>query len=436
MWRFVLALLLVVIVGSIALGQLFDALIPQQNEHRLSHEQQHLLSQVALIQSALKSGIEPAQLSGWFALASEASPEQNKLQYELQSLKDYPLPDAVMKQIYLDKSVFIESKEGLTAYTLIDAQRVLLVTNRLKNAASAPVTAVTNNPWLLTIGFYSILLGLLLVFLAPFLIRLAKLRTAAIAVGEGKLDIRLPLGSFWYLHEIELAFNQMTERLGRSIQDNKLLAAGLSHELRTPLARVRMGLDTLCETEDPNLRSQYEVRVNQNLDDMEDLINALLHYSRLQHSLDSTAKSRIDLKPLLLQQLEKANDPRLELMVGPDQYWIWGDEHHVSLMLSNLLTNALKHCRDKVQVTLSSSTGHVILCINDDGTGISATDADKVFQPFVRLAENTAGNKPGFGLGLALVERITQWLDGEVKVVTCQNLKGASFVVRFLYRTR
>lgn len=426
MWRFVLALLLVVIVGSIALGQLFDGLAQQQNEHRLSNEQQHLLSQVELIQSALKSGIEPAQLSAWFALASETSPVQHKLHYELQSLKDYPLPHAVMNQIYVDKAVFLESKAGLTAYALIDAQRVLLVTR-----ASESGTGVTDNPWLLTAGFYSILLGLLLIFLAPFLIRLARLRNAAIAFGNGKLDIRLTVGSFWYLKEIEQAFNQMTERLGRSIQDNKLLAAGLSHELRTPLARVRMGLDTLCETTDPKLRTQYEVRVNQNLDDMESLINALLHFARLQHSLDSTAKSRIDLKPLVLQQLEKANDQRLELMTGPEKYWIWADEHHVSLLLSNLLTNALKHCRDKVQVTLSSSPGHVILCINDDGTGISATDADKVFQPFVRLAENTTGHKPGFGLGLALVERITQWLGGEVKVVTCQNLKGASFVVRF-----
>src|SRR3990167_5716032 len=155
---------------------------------------------------------------------------------------------------------------------------------------------------------------------------------------------------------------------------------------------------------------------------MESLINALLNFARLQHSLDSTTKSRIDLKPLVLQQMAKANDQRLELIVGPDQYWIWGDEHHVSLMLSNLLNNALKHCREKVQVTLSCSTGHVILCINDDGTGISATDADKVFQPFVRLAENIAGNKPGFGLGLALVERITKWLGGDVKVVSCQKL--------------
>lgn len=425
MWRFVLALLLVVIVGSIALGKLFDSLAQQQNEHSLSNEQQHLLSQVALVQSALKSGIEPSQLSAWFELASQPS----TVQYELQSLKDYPLPQAFIAQIHVDKAVFIESKAGLTAYALIDAQTVLLVTRVHESG-----TGVTDNPWLLTVGFYSILLGLLLVFMAPFLIRLAKLRTAAIAFGDGKLDIRLNVGSFWYLKEIEQAFNQMTERLGRSIQDNKLLAAGLSHELRTPLARVRMGLDTLCETTDPKLRTQYEVRVNQNLDDMESLINALLNFARLQHSLDSTAKSRIDLKTLVLQQMAKANDKRLELIIGPDQYWIWGDEHHVSLMLSNLLTNALKHCRKKVQVILSGSTGNVTLCINDDGTGISATNADKVFQPFVRLAEQIEGNKPGFGLGLALVERITQWLDGEVKVVTCQNLKGASFVVKFSSR--
>lgn len=420
MWRFVLALLVVVMVGSMTLGQVIDQIAQRQLEDKLSEEQQFLLSQVQLIQQALHAGLTAEQVSTWLAKASEHA----VMHYELQSLTDYPLPQALMEQISAQQVVFLESTQGLTAYARLSNQQVLLVTR-----THAAVTLSSDDRWLLTIGFYSILLMLLLLFLAPFLVRLATLRTAAIAFGAGKLATRVTVGSFWYLKDIELAFNQMAERLGRLIQDNQLLAGGLSHELRTPLARVRLGLDTLCDTPDPQLRAQYEVRVNQNLDEMEALINALLQFARLQHALDHRVKSRVDLQQLAKQQQEKANDPRLELMIAPGDHSIWANAQDVELILSNLLANALTHCQHKVQLQLSASRENLILSVSDDGAGIAPDDVDKVFQPFVRLASATAGQKQGFGMGLALVERVTQWLGGKVKVERCPRLKGARFLL-------
>ncbi|WMN60746.1 ATP-binding protein [Pseudoalteromonas xiamenensis] len=190
-----------------------------------------------------------------------------------------------------------------------------------------------------------------------------------------------------------------------------------------------MGLDTLCDTEDETLRTKYELRINQNLDDMEALINALLNFARLQHSLNDTEKSLVNVQTVVSQLCTKANDPRLLLFIEGDEHSVVGHEYYLSLLFSNLVTNALKHCNEKVHVTLSQANSAVLVSVEDDGTGIAASEAEKIFKPFVRLAKQTAASKEGFGIGLALVERITLWLQGDVNVDTSEQLGGAHFVV-------
>ncbi|WMN60745.1 hypothetical protein NI389_05410 [Pseudoalteromonas xiamenensis] len=213
MWRFTLALLLIVVMGSIFVGQLFDALAIRQSEQRLSTEQQQLMNQVNLIQSALASGVAVDKLPNWLALSSTTS----EVRYEIQSLKDYPLPAALLDQLESAGAVFLESNEGLTAYSFIDPQTVLLITQNISNESDTI-------PLLLTVGFYGVLLCLMLIFLAPFLLRIYRLRSAAMAFGEGKLTTRLTVGSLWYLKDIEQTFNQMAERIENLMQDMRLLS--------------------------------------------------------------------------------------------------------------------------------------------------------------------------------------------------------------------
>lgn len=418
MWRFTFALLVIILFGSILVGQLFDTLTQPQSAQSISPEQQNLLDQINLLQQALASGINVAQLPDWLALSSANSP----IRYELQSLIDYPLPTQLLSQIQASGAVFLESTDGLTAYTLITPETALLVTQKIN-------TESTLTPWLLTLGFYSALLALVVVFLAPFLLRVYRLRNAAMQFGKGKLHTRLAVGSLWYLKDIEQHFNLMAERIESLMNNIRLLSGGMSHELRTPLAKIRMGLDTLSETQDAALRIKYEKRINQNIDDMEMLINKLLNFARMQHSLDSATKSPIDLAAVLRQICEKNDDQRLSLNIGADNYLILGSEHYVSLLLSNLIVNALNHCKQKVQLSLSQTKSTIKLSVNDDGAGIKSANFDKIFKPFVRLNKQTDNSKDGFGIGLALVELITHWLNGEIKVSVCDTLGGASFVL-------
>ncbi|WP_445767054.1 HAMP domain-containing protein [Rheinheimera sp.] len=74
-------------------------------------------------------------------------------------------------------------------------------------------------------------------FITPFMLRLYRLRAAALAFANGDLSKRLKVGSGWYLKDIEQTFNYMAERLAQLMNDMRLLSGGLSHELRTPVRR-------------------------------------------------------------------------------------------------------------------------------------------------------------------------------------------------------
>jgi two-component system OmpR family sensor kinase len=424
MWRFAIALIMVVLAGNIILGQVFNTLLEQNQTQRkarqFSQEQQSLLAQVKLIRSAFDSGMKAHTLNQWLELNSK----NEGFSYKLQSLKDYPLPSSLLEKIKLDGAVFLESNEGLTAYSILTQEQVLLVTQ------TNIETEDLQTAWLFTLIFYSTLLVLILLFLAPFLLRLYKLRTAAIAIGNGQLDKRLKVGSLWYLKEIEMAFNHMAEKLARLMQDIKLLSGGLSHELRTPLARVRMGLDTLCETNDPEQKAKFETRINQNLDDMEALIHALLHFARLQNTLDNTAKTELDLNLILKQQVEKAHDHRCQLIVQPEPCFIQGDKHYLNLLMSNLLNNALKHARQHIEIQSIQDKYFTTITVSDDGKGIPDADKEKVFKPFVRLAKQAIDDTSGYGVGLALVERIVSWLGGQITIETAKQLGGACFTIK------
>ncbi|CAM4075561.1 ATP-binding protein [Pseudoalteromonas byunsanensis] len=418
MWRFVLALLCVIFISSIGIGLLFDAVVAESDSPSEHHQQQALIEHSKLIISAVENGIPTNQISTWLSSLSAES----QLHYTLQALRDYPLPNSLMAKVTAERVIILESNEGLSAYSLLDSETALLVTQHTTSKQFI-------NPWLLTGGFYFIVLSLIFAFLAPFILRLYRLRNIALAFASGHLNARLPVGSLWYLKDIEQTFNHMATRLAQLMNDMRLLSGGLSHELRTPLARVRMGLDTLCDSNDPTLREDYEIRINQNLDHMEALINALLNFSRLQHTLDTTNKTAVNLSALIKEQIIKFEDPRCVLVNEPTHIAVLGNEQYLSLLLSNLLNNALKHCNNHVQVELTHQQNNCTLRISDDGKGISHEDSCKIFQPFVRLTGQTPASQRGFGIGLALVERITHWLDGTIHVRRCEQLGGACFVL-------
>ena len=103
------------------------------------------------------------------------------------------------------------------------------------------------------------------------------------------------------------------------------------------------------------------------------------------------------------------------------------DPRKVQQIIRNLLSNALKHKRQRVDVKISGET-NLLISVADDGPGIAEKDHDSVFQRFVRLKAEQDPSVPGLGLGLAGARALVEAMGGKISLVS-QAGAGTEFSV-------
>ena len=105
---------------------------------------------------------------------------------------------------------------------------------------------------------------------------------------------------------------------------------------------------------------------------------------------------------------------------------IHGDPEGLARVVRNLLENAVRYARDRVELSLTERDGPVELSVADDGPGVPAAARERVFERFARLDEGRARDTGGTGLGLAIVREVVVAHGGSV---TLDGGPGARFVV-------
>ena len=162
---------------------------------------------------------------------------------------------------------------------------------------------------------------------------------------------------------------------------------------------------------------------------MESMVTALLTLARLE---DQEPERRpVDLDDVVLREVQRVREPGAPVIdvsaVGAGQ--VRGDEVLFTQVVRNLLSNAVRHAREQVTVSLSEETTQVRLVVSDDGQGIPPRSVSAVFGRFVRLDEARTRDEGGSGLGLAIVEKVVRAAHGSV-VVDDAPEGGARFTVR------
>ncbi len=169
---------------------------------------------------------------------------------------------------------------------------------------------------------------------------------------------------------------------------------------------------------------------------IDNMIEELLLHSRLDHGKIELQPTDIAVLPWLQQVLSEhqPDTGKLTLQLhnhtGLADPQLSFDSFYLKRALSNLLRNASRYAEHNIDIRLGWNDNVASLIVDDDGPGIPEQEREHVFQPFVRLDTSRDRRTGGYGLGLAIVSRIMQWHNGEVKLSQSPQ-GGARFELRW-----
>ncbi len=421
MRRLSISLLVVVLLATIGLGWAIDQLFVRFTKNESDSLQIYKQLGQGLVQSIESESDLSAFLANW--------PNSDSLSMQILSSDELALPDELNAQLQSGEPLVAESESGITLFFAVPmGSRVLaLFTNAV--AGETRLRAV------LTSLFYIGMILLVFLWIYPLARRLLALGKSTRAFGEGDLNRRVKTSKRSYLYGIETEFNSMADRIQFLVADNKMLASAVSHDLRTPLARLRFGIDLLDETTDEKIRSEYQTRISADLTAMEELVQVLLEYARLDQQLSDMPRSAVDLSQTVqngIDLLSVTGQKRIEFSQQNRNSIVDAHPRHIKMLVNNLLQNAVNYSDSAVLVTLIAHRSTLVLSVEDDGPGVPEDQRVEVLKPFVRgKEENRAGSRKGYGMGLAIVNRIAQWHKAEFSVEKSDKLGGAKFTLRF-----
>jgi PAS domain S-box-containing protein len=227
-----------------------------------------------------------------------------------------------------------------------------------------------------------------------------------------------------------------------------IFIANMSHELRNPMNGIMGFVDLLCESELNDSQREYVNIIHDSSFSLLRILNDIIDFSRLDSSAMSICEEMTDIRAYMSRIYEfflpscslAGNSFVLETdsMIPRS---IFMDKERYRQVISNLIGNAIKFCRNgKVEVKLSliSKTNEVCeinFSVKDSGIGIKEEDMHKLFRPFSQIDSTPAKKYSGTGLGLAISQRIIQAFGSEIKVDSLPG-KGSifHFIMKFKYK--
>lgn len=259
-----------------------------------------------------------------------------------------------------------------------------------------------------------IALGLGWVVAGRILRPLRTITATARRISASNLHERLGLsGSNDELKELGDTFDDLLGRLQRSWDSQRQFVSNVSHELRSPVTRLRLQAEIAATDRNATVASLQTgyLAVIAAAQQQEELIAALLSLAKGQRGVDRT--ETLDLariaRDILQAQQRHAERRGLRITTDITRAVVTGDPRLVEQLVRNLVDNAILHNVDRGAIQLTTTVtdaSHGVITVANDGPAIPATELERLFRPFERLAPGRRHHKTGHGLGLSIVEAI------------------------------
>jgi two-component system, OmpR family, phosphate regulon sensor histidine kinase PhoR len=212
--------------------------------------------------------------------------------------------------------------------------------------------------------------------------------------------------------------------------------SNVSHELKTPLSLIRMFGELLAmgKLKSPEKGKEYADIITREAERLSRLIDNVLDFARMERGpvayefqpgrLDEVVERSLDVYRHRLERegfklVTKIDEQLPETLI---------DENAMTLLLLNLLENAVKYGRGEIAVYLTRQGNTLRLVVGDQGPGIPAEEHKRIFDRFYRTRQARGTNVRGSGIGLSLVKHIAEAHGGSV-TVDSEPGRGAAFIV-------
>jgi two-component system sensor histidine kinase CpxA len=257
---------------------------------------------------------------------------------------------------------------------------------------------------------------------------ISQLTAATSAIAEGKLETRLKVHRRDELGQLGESVNRMAERLAGYVHGQRRFLSDVAHELCSPIARIQVALGILDQRAQEN-QKEYVEGVQEEVEQMSELVNELLLFSRTQLSTSNIALIPVNVAETVRRVLarEAVEGTQIETRVD-DQMEALAQPEYLFRALANVVRNAIRYAGEfgPIVIAAHERDGIISIAVRDQGPGIPEAELEAVFKPFYRPELARQRETGGVGLGLAIVRTCIEAGGGTVQ---CRNRPGKGLEV-------
>lgn len=342
-------------------------------------------------------------------------------------------------------SLFSEDKEGdsiilIAAQLGGDTNRVLLVT-----ALDNPIVETTGviRQYIGIVFGLALLLSLFIAYLFSRTVARPLKKIEGVATKIAALDFSQKIDYPYHDEVGKLAesVNQLANQLDvaltnlkQDLQNKNEFLGAVSHEMKTPIALIGGHAEMLQELPLTAMqRNQYLLIISEESEKLGKVLDDLLQLTRMSSGQVQLEKQTFPLNTVIHEVIRRLSpiwtEKNLEVAHSPvDQsIQIHADEMRINQLLTNLLTNAIRHTsvNGKVEISTKMVNSHVRIDVMNEGERIPTIELKRIWEPFVRVEKSRSRDTGGTGIGLSIVKNIVSLHGGSC---WAENVKGG---VRF-----
>ncbi len=289
--------------------------------------------------------------------------------------------------------------------------------------------------WVWMIFFSAVVGAACAIFVNKFILSsISKLSHSMSRVAQGDFDIKLETKSkIGEIQEIYKSFNLMARELSATEILQTDFVSNVSHEFKTPISAIdgyAMLLQEKGLTDEE--KEMYIENILSNTKRLSSLVGNILLISKLDNQAIGSRLERYRFDEQIRQSIvlleKKWSEKEIELDVDLEEVEMLGNESLTFHIVNNLIDNAIKFDPQggELLVRLEKKENEVFFTVEDNGPGINDEAMGHIFDKFYQ--SDSSHKQEGNGLGLALVKRITDMLEGEITVENRKN-GGCRFCV-------